>query len=89
MKPRVTLYTRAGCCLCEDAKRVIAEARLRADFDYEEVDIDRAGAGDGEREGELRRLYNDEVPVIAINGAKAFKYRVGMSELLKKLAARA
>jgi glutaredoxin len=81
MKPLVTLYTRAGCCLCDDAKRVIAEARAQADFSYEEVDID----GDGE----LRRLYNDEVPVIAINGAKAFKYRVSMNELLKKLAARA
>jgi hypothetical protein len=32
--------------------------------------------------------YNDEVPVIAINGAKAFKYRLDMQEFLKKLAAR-
>jgi hypothetical protein len=36
----------------------------------------------------LTRLYNDEVPVIAINGSKAFKYRVTEQELLKKLAAR-
>ena len=81
MKPRVTLYTRAGCCLCDDAKRVLMEARRRADFDYEEVDIDT--------DPELRRLYNDEVPVIAINARKAFKYRVEMKEFLKKLAARA
>jgi glutaredoxin len=80
MKPRVTLYTRAGCHLCEEAKRVIEAARGRADFDYEEVDID----GDEE----LRRRYNDEVPVIAINGVKAFKYRVEAKELLKKLEAR-
>ena len=33
------------------------------------------------------RLYNDEVPVIAINGRKAFKYKVDMNEFLKKLAA--
>jgi glutaredoxin len=80
MKPRVTLYTRAGCHLCEEAKRVIEAARGRADFDYQEVDID----GDAE----LRRRYNDEVPVIAINGVKAFKYRVEAKELLKKLEAR-
>ena len=80
MKPSVTLYTRRGCCLCDDAKRVIAAARRRAPFDYQEVDIDR--------DPELRRLYNDEVPVIAINGHKAFKYRVTMDEFLKKLAAR-
>ena len=40
MKPQVTLYTRAGCCLCVDAKQVIAAARDRFDFDYAEIDID-------------------------------------------------
>ena len=80
MKPKVTLFTRAGCCLCDEAKQVLMAARRRADFDYEEVDIDSDAA--------LARRYNDEVPVIAINGAKAFKYRVDMTEFLKKLAAR-
>ena len=74
------MYTRAGCHLCEEAKRVIEATRGRADFDYREVDID----GDEE----LRRRYNDEVPVVAINGVKAFKYRVEAKELLKKLEAR-
>jgi hypothetical protein len=50
-------------------------------FELYEVDID-TDAG-------LRNTYNDEVPVIAINGRKAFKYRVSERELLKKLAARA
>ena len=80
MRPKVTLYTRAACCLCDEAKRVLADARRRAEFDYEERDID-ADAG-------LRRLYNDEVPVIAIDGVKAFKYKVEVKEFLKKLAAR-
>jgi glutaredoxin len=80
-KPVVTLYTRQGCCLCDDAKTVLARARGRVEFDYEEVDID----GDPE----LVEMYNDEVPVIAINRVKAFKYRVDMKEFLKKLAARA
>jgi glutaredoxin len=66
--------------LCEDAKRVIEAARESAGFDYEEVDVDA--------DAELRRRYNDEVPVIAINGVKAFKYRVDPRELLKKLEAR-
>ena len=55
-RPLVELYTRAGCCLCDDAKRVLAEARERASFDYQEFDIDsatgmeayaRAGGGRG------------------------------------------
>ena len=79
--PNVTLYTRKGCCLCEDAKRVLESASKRARFELDEVDID-GDAG-------LARLYNDEVPVIAINGSKAFKYRVTEQELLKKLVARA
>ncbi len=81
MKPRVTLYTRSGCCLCDEAKRVLLAARRSASFEYEELDIDA--------DPDLRRRYNDEVPVVAINGAKAFKYKVEMKEFLKKLAARA
>jgi glutaredoxin len=80
MKPLVTLYTRAGCHLCDDAKQVIAAAHARAEFDYEELDIDA--------DPELRRLYNEEVPVIAIDGRKAFKYRLNMNDFLKRLAAR-
>jgi glutaredoxin len=78
-RPVVTLYTRAGCHLCDDAKREIEAARARADFDYDERDIDA--------DPELRRLYNEEVPVIAIDGRKAFKYKLTMNELLVKLAA--
>ena len=69
MTPRVTLYTRAGCCLCDEAKKVLAEARRRADFDYEEFDIDL--------DPELRRRYNDEVPVIAINQVESLQIQSG------------
>jgi glutaredoxin len=77
---RVTLYTRAGCHLCEEARKVIDAARLRAAFELEVLDIDANPL--------LQRLYNEEVPVIAIDGVKAFKYRVRSEELLKKLQAR-
>lgn len=79
--PKVTLYTRAGCCLCDDAKRVLADARERSAFELEEIDIDN--------QPNLLVLYNDEVPVIAIDDRKAFKYRVDLREFLKKLEARA
>jgi len=77
---KVTLYTRRQCCLCENAKQVLVAARAHAPFEFEEVDID----GDAE----LRTRYNDEVPVIAIDGKKAFKYRVDLDEFLRKLGAR-
>ncbi len=79
MKPQVTLYTRAGCCLCDDAKQVIAAARQYAAFDYAEIDIDA--------DPDLVRLYGHEVPVITINRRKAFKYKVNMNDFLKKLEA--
>ena len=80
MTPKVTLYTRAGCHLCDDAKAVLDRARQRAAFALEVLDIDR--------DPELGRLYNEEVPVIAIDGVKAFKYRLTEEEFLKKLQAR-
>ena len=79
MKPQVTLYTRTGCCLCDDAKQVIAAARQQAAFEYAEIDIDL--------DPDLVRLYGHEVPVITINHRKAFKYKVNINDLLKKLAA--
>lgn len=77
---KVTLYTRAGCCLCDDAKRVLDAARRQAVFDYDEIDIDTDEA--------LRREYNDDIPVISIDGRRAFKYRVELREFLRKLEAR-
>jgi glutaredoxin len=78
---KVTLYTRRGCHLCDEAKQVIESVRRSAAFDYEECDIDTDPA--------WQRLYNEEVPVISIDGKKAFKYRVTASDLLRRLAARA
>jgi glutaredoxin len=72
---KVTLYTRAGCHLCDDARRAIAEARRRTAFEYEERDIDA--------DPELLRLYNWEVPVIVADGA-----RVTAAELLALAGAR-
>jgi len=77
---KITVYTRSGCHLCDEAKHVIESVRRCTAFDYEEFDIDA--------DPQLRQLYNEEVPVIAIDGKKAFKYRVTPAELLKKLGAR-
>jgi glutaredoxin len=78
--PLVTLYTRQNCCLCDQAKAVVAAARARAEFTYEEIDIDS--------DPDLVRRYNDEVPVIAIDRVKAFIYKLDMDQFLQKLAAR-
>jgi hypothetical protein len=60
---------------------VLRAARARAAFEFLEIDIDR--------HPEWLPLYNEEVPVIAIDGRKAFKFKVSVDEFLKRLAARA
>jgi glutaredoxin len=41
---------------------------------------------DVDSNAELRRQYNDQVPVVFINGRKVFKYRMDEQEFLRKLA---
>jgi glutaredoxin len=73
----VTLYTRVECHLCEIAREVLDTVRARHAFTLEVVDIDR--------DASLRARYGNEVPVITIDGRKAFKYRVDPSELRRRL----
>ncbi len=76
----VILYSRQGCHLCDVVKASLQRLVNRAPFTWREVDIDQ--------DDELRQKYNHEVPVVFINGRKAFKYHMDEAEFLKKLAAR-
>ncbi|PYX82424.1 MAG: hypothetical protein DMG70_14740 [Acidobacteria bacterium] len=69
----VVVYSRKGCHLSE----IVKETR-RGGFHWREVDVDS--------NDELRRQFTDEVPVVFIDGRKAFKYRVDEREFLRKLA---
>ena len=62
--PAVVLYMRAGCHLCDEAKQQLSELRRHVAFTLRAVDIDQ--------DPELRQRYNDEIPVIFIDGRKAF-----------------
>ena len=73
----MTLYTRQGCHLCDDAKQVIDGLREIAEFRLKILDIDL--------DPELQARFTNEVPVIFINGRKAFKYRVEPRQLLRRL----
>ncbi len=66
--------------MCDIAKQTLARARRSIDFGLQEVDVDT--------DPELLRQFNDEVPVVFINGRKAFKYRVDEQEFLRVLRAR-
>ncbi|MEA2389997.1 MAG: Glutaredoxin-like domain, partial [Solirubrobacteraceae bacterium] len=36
---RVTLYGKPGCCLCEEAREVVAGVRENVPFELDEVDV--------------------------------------------------
>ena len=74
---RVEIYSRPGCHLCEEAKAVIDRVRRRYAFALEVIDIEGNPA--------LEACYGTEIPVIAINGNKAFKYRVDEAEFERKV----
>jgi glutaredoxin len=74
---RLTLYTRNGCCLCEEMKEVVRGLVNELSVEVEEIDVDG--------EPELKEKFGDEVPVLFIDGRKAFKVRVTEGELKKRL----
>ena len=76
-KAVVTLYTRPGCHLCDEAKAAISQARGETDFTVEEVNIDE--------DPRLAELYGHDIPVVFINGVKVFKHRVEAREFRRKL----
>ena len=73
----VTLYTRADCHLCDEAKAVLDRVAADQPFTLEIVDVDTD-------EG-LVSQYGLEVPVVLIAGRKRFKYRVDEERLRKLL----
>jgi glutaredoxin len=75
---QVIVYSRKGCHLCEIVKETIAKLHRRGGFTWKEVDVDS--------DEQLRRQFTDEVPVVFIDGRKAFKYRMSEQEFLRKLA---
>jgi glutaredoxin len=76
----IVVYSRKGCHLCEVVEETLTNLQDQADFQWRKVDID----GDPE----LRSKYNDEVPVVFIDGRKAFKYRMDERQFLRALAGR-
>jgi glutathione S-transferase len=82
MPPRaphsVTLYGKPGCCLCDDARAVVAE--LRGDgleFELHEVDVSIDPG--------LMREYGERIPVLELDGRELFELRVDPLELRRQL----
>ena len=75
---RVTLITRVGCHLCDQAEAVLLRLRDELGFGYHELDVD----ADRDRRSE----YSDRVPVILVDGKEHGCWRVEEERLRAALA---
>ena len=73
----VEIYSKTECSLCDDAKAVLDKVRADIPFELREIDI--------ESDPELLQKYGEQIPVVFIEGFKAFKFRVDEAELRHKL----
>jgi len=73
----VTLYTRPGCHLCDEAKFAIAPLLREFDAACREVNIDADPV--------LKERYGWDVPVIFIGQKKAAKHRVDLEQFRRQL----
>jgi hypothetical protein len=77
----LTLITRRDCHLCDEMKAVVGEVVAGESIRVEVRDVDE--------DEDLRRAHGDEVPVLFVQGRKAFKYRVTPRELRRRIGAEA
>ncbi|OGQ82550.1 MAG: hypothetical protein A3F90_16080 [Deltaproteobacteria bacterium RIFCSPLOWO2_12_FULL_60_19] len=77
MTLRITLYGRKECCLCDDMKKIVAQVISGIAAEVQEIDVDSLP--------DLQQQFGGEVPVLFINGRKAFKYRVEAKELKERI----
>ena len=73
----VTLYTRPGCHLCEEAKSAIAPLLRECGAVLREVNI--------EGDAVLEERYGLDIPVIFIGSRKAAKHRVNVEQFRRQL----
>jgi glutaredoxin len=76
----VTLYSRPGCHLCDEMKRLVTTVSRNQPVILTEIDISA--------DPDLERQYGLEIPVLVIDGRKAAKYRVTEETLRRLLLAR-
>ena len=73
MTPRITLYSRPGCHLCDDARAVIERVCADLGEEYVEVSIDD--------DPQLQERFGEEIPVTFVDGRQHYYWRVDETRL--------
>jgi glutaredoxin len=74
---RVTLYGKAGCHLCDEARVEVAAVQAERGFELEEVDVALDPA--------LHARYGERIPVVAIDGRDELELVVDAASLRERL----
>jgi glutaredoxin len=81
----LTLITRQGCHLCEEASNDLARLLAR----FTELHPDKpytVDVVDVDSDPVLRDKYSEEVPVLLLNGEQVSFFRIDVERVLAKLA---
>lgn len=76
-EPRITLFARPGCHLCEDAREVISRVADDLGVSWEERDITLSEAD--------QREFWDKIPVTFVDGVQHDFWRVSEERLRRAL----
>jgi glutaredoxin len=76
---QVVVYGAPDCTLCDEAKAILEPAAVRLGFELRTVDI----TGDPE----LEARHRTSIPVVEIDGERAFAYHVSPSILTRRIEA--
>ncbi len=74
---QVTVYSKPGCHLCEEAVRLLQRVQKQHPFTLEEVNIQDDPA--------LLAEYGEQIPVVTLNGKFLFEYAVDEARLRQLL----
>ncbi|HLZ25299.1 MAG TPA: glutaredoxin family protein [Ktedonobacterales bacterium] len=66
--PTITLYAKAGCHLCDDARDYLENAAADHEFELVEIDIRRDPA--------IFERYRYRIPVITVDGEERLEGRI-------------
>jgi glutaredoxin len=75
----VVLYTKPGCCLCDTVKAQLDKLRAEEPFELRIVNIFEDSVAQAK--------FQEEIPVVFINGRKAFKCRLDERAFLRRIQA--
>ena len=73
----MSVVTRRGCHLCEDAESVVDQLSRELGFSWDAVDVDQSS--------QLLDTYGDRVPVILLDGVEHGYWRVEEDRLRQAL----